>query len=745
MNANDINKIEDIIKDLYFNLGTINSKNMIDEISSYSKLFPMFDIQTENIILVKKEELYDKLLSFNYRPINKQIYEIIVNTKSSTQKRMVEFLKNFNIELLENTFYKNIYEINPTTNDITDCIRPSYIPIMRYTTPYYSKTEMIFMALNNNIWNTNMTMKNICNIIQQNDITSMELLKHQTYIRENNADQYIKYYSFLGSSPLNYYLRIPQNNYPDSNIEKHISNFYNLLLNSPGWNKSYYFYRWINNDNYLKHLMIGDIFIDNGFTSTTRLPFINPNEHYFGYILIKIKVPANKQGSGLAIEYYSHFPAEQEIVFPPSKFKVIATTNTKYYHPNIDITDKVVTKYEFEWIEPINPLSDDFKQKLKKSFKPISIIDFAEYKYDILYGNKYELFINLLEQHDLYKKFKTHIGNESVVFNVGKIEKGQYERFFMLNHIQTTYTHNNIYFAWINEQTGETNLMIEIGEYLCVNYYFKFSGMNTKIIGDFTFDDILIFIEKLALFFNVKQIIICSDYNKFWNIIDKSSLTSNYIDLKDFHSRQLYISDTTYYNELLHHYINIKYTTNDEISDFTKYIFNNHNANIRFGKEIFHHMMDIKIKDFLNDYNTHIQNNAIINEQYIDLIIKLANKIIDGKILIDIQFSNIKHVKKNIKHSIKHLNRTVSILDQEKFIYLYFYITHYYNYLVPFLHSYMHILYGVNFDDIYIYYNVPNQMNKQNLNMTSTFININTIKLLTLKQTKRQSDKYQLI
>lgn len=728
MKLNKKDNPETIITDLYYNLTSITSNNIKTLISSYQHLFPMYDIVTENIVLVKKTELYEKLILLNFRPINKTIYNNILNSKSIHLNKSINFLNNFDLDLLESTFIKNVYDTMPLTHNISECIRPSYLPIMHYSSPYYSKTELTYLALNNDLFRSISNDDSLCSVIQQNDITNHELLEHQTYIRENLAEQYIKFYSFLGSTPFNYYLRYPELNKKDVFHEKHLSNLYNILINSPKWNKSYYFYRWINNDSHLRHLSVGDTYIDNGFISTTRKPFVDINEHYFGYILIKIKVPPNVAGTGLAIEFYSHFQSEQEILFPPSKFKLISSSNLKYYHPNSAIVDKINNKYEFEWISHVNPLtSSTFNSSLQPSnIHEITIIDFEHVKYTSLYGNKYELFFNDLLSLNCYKQFKTKIGNELITFNVTDIPDGPYSKFFLLNNIdeRTAHTHKNFYLLWMNENTGEINMTIEIGEFLCVNYYFRFSGMETKILGNYTYNDILDFLHKLSLFFNVKKIIICPDHSKYWNIIDKSCLSSSYVDLHNYHSKQLYISDTVYYNQLIHHYINLKYNTSDYVSDFILFLFNTKNILFNSSKDVFYHLMNLNISDFIADSTAHIQQNSIIHEQYISLILHIASKIINNKIIINID-TNIDNIK--IKRSLSILKRPISSIDSTKFIAIYFYISHFYNYLIPHLHAYISVLYNISIDDVFIY-NVLNSDSVQyNLTITSPFINLKLI------------------
>ena len=122
---------------------------------------------------------------------------------------------------------------------------------------------------------------------------------------------------------------------------------WNLVLSAPEFDKSYTFYRFIKEDSYLSGIKIGDLFTETGFVSTTRDPYYRSDLYKFGFILIKIKIPANRIGVALCLETVSHFPEEQEIIFPPnSKFKLISRDNDcVYYHTDSNFSSKIKTKY----------------------------------------------------------------------------------------------------------------------------------------------------------------------------------------------------------------------------------------------------------------------------------------------------------------------------------------------------------------------------------------------------------------
>lgn len=673
---------DELLLDLYLHLGILANPSI--ELSNLTNLsnIPLFDIFTQNIVLVNRDELYHKIITFHYRPITKDIIKYIIKKKS------LNFINNFDIQILEDSFYKLIYKVGQTTDEITTCIRPSFLPILRSTTPYYRKSELIYLALNMNIWKNKSTLNDVCERVSNNDITGDELLLHKIYIEENVADNYIKYYSFLGSSKYNEYLRFPNLNNRNKKLEYHINNFRSILINSPGWNKSYYLYRWIKSDEYLYKLNLkpNDIWIDTGFLSTTRQAFVSADKNYFGFILIKIRVPKGKQGSGLAIEFYSHFPEEQEIIFPPSKYKLISSENISYFHPDSNVSEKVVIKYEFEWIEYLKENEFINISELKKE-EIIPLLDINTYD-----SKYYNIPAILNTFYNTYKNgFVVYIGNEKIEFSVDLIQSGKnnpYNHMFYTNNIDIKFREmiidtKELYLTWQNDN-GDINLAIEVSIMLSINYYFKYSGMETKLIGNMTYDDIFNFIVRLGKIFNSDKIIINSDYKRYSDILlTKQLYNKDYF--KNYHNTQLYISDINYFNQILYYYThNIACQEINNISKFSEYIIKN--ENLTSNTKILQYLFDISLEEFITN-----RKHDIIHESYIDLIFKLASKILNN---------NIKSIKQsNIIKSIKQ-NRSIIISNVKKIIDLYIYIINEYNYLIPYFHAYIYQEYNINMDDI---------------------------------------------
>jgi hypothetical protein len=270
-------------------------------------------------------DVYSKVINYYNRPLTNELYDYLksikTNDKSLKEKiqKNIKFMDNFDLQILEQTYIKTFYyQSNKVGRNFTLCIKPSFIPFININ-PYYQRDELINLALNlklikeDNTFYDKEKINKLCLKISNQDIDSDTLLNHYLFIQMNNLKYYIKYYSFMGSYQMNYYIR--NKSIKDTFIENNINQFYKIISKSPAFNNDYYVYRLIGNDNFLNELRIGDIFKDTSFMSTSRNPFYNPVTNAFGLILLKIKIPKNKEGVGLCVENYSLFPEEHEIIF----------------------------------------------------------------------------------------------------------------------------------------------------------------------------------------------------------------------------------------------------------------------------------------------------------------------------------------------------------------------------------------------------------------------------------------------
>lgn len=525
-------------------------------ISKIEEKIPLYDVYTENIYLVSKENVYERVIHTEYRfpdphllvelinkkkklsnqipnKIQKEEVQHIFNekdykkynkfkknillTRSLTKlKLMINFMKNFNLKVLYNTYIKVFYLYsNQVGKNITTCKKPSFLAHFYHIQPYYTRSELINLALNLNLIKPNDTyydinkIEKLCQLITYNDINADILYKHQKYIADENKIGLIQYYSLQGSGFINAYLRNQtQYRYENIYLEKIIEPMWKLINNAPGFDKEYIVYRFMRTDAHLADLQIGEMYIEPGFMSTTRDPFYRSDLYKFGFILLKIRVPAKEKGVGLCIETYSHFPTEEEILFAPlSVFKLDKKDNQiTYYHTDSNFASEIKTRYEFTYIghKAIN-----FKHLERDELIENKVIDFLK--------------ISKMQSDSLDEKIKYFIKNYSntmyqflVKINDNlllpiMIESfdgtGAYRKFYALE-VENGYSlycmHDN-YMLFLIE-LGIKNDQTE----MAVNYYVKYNMINRQhVMAD---DDFLYLLSSIAYYFGVINVTIYADY-----------------------------------------------------------------------------------------------------------------------------------------------------------------------------------------------------------------------------------------
>lgn len=504
--------------------------NIKNDISKIEHKLPLYDIYTENIYLINKYNVYDRVTYQHYRFPDDELIDDIKNKYSNLKETltdtsdniemrklrkmnlMIDFMKNFNIEILYDTYIKIFYKYsNFVGKEITTCRNQSFIPQFFHIKPYFTRSEIINLALNFEIEVPSKYLEHdeiviLCKKLKKYHITSNMLLKHQNYIINNGNLGLVQYYTLQGSFFMNQYLR-NMTYYSSKNtyLEKLIEPMWDLVLNSPEFDKSYYLYRFVHEDAYLKGIKIGDVFIEKGFMSTTRDPFYRSDLYKFGFILLKIKIPAGKKGIGLCLETISHFPEEQEVIFPPNThFKLIKRDeNASYYHTDPHYSSKIKTRYEFEWIEN-EKIS--FSRKISDIItKNVDFLNIVKSRSLTLSENiKYfeSKFVNELYQ------FNTTIGDKDLTLMTERYDSsGAYKKFYALElnngfSIYTIYKGFILFFIEI----GETHE----GRQMHINYYVKYSSIDPdQIIGD---DNLIKFFSSIAYYFDIPAVILYANY-----------------------------------------------------------------------------------------------------------------------------------------------------------------------------------------------------------------------------------------
>lgn len=576
----------DAVNKLYYELATLPSKEEINEynkknntsfdleklkeiISETNTSVPLFDIVSQNIYLIPATQVFEYVKEKHYRIATQQIFDFLKNnydkTSSKKLKHIIEkninFLDNYNFDILFNTYLKVIYSnSNQVGKNITECKRVSFLPYLN-SSPYYSRSEIINLALNLKLIKPDMTyydnqkLNNLCLDLNKYDISSKTLLEHQLFIEKNNAQHIIYYYTFYGSQYYNKYLR-NTSNIQDDIMENNIKKLNSLIKKSPDFPSDVYVYRFIHSDSYLEHVRLNGIFKENSFISTSRNPFYKEKDHAFGNILIKIKLPKNKEGIGLCVETYSLFPNEQEIILPPGKLKLIkildinnSNDDFTYFHIDINAQKSIRKAYEFEYIEAldeviINNYSSELVEfNLPENFMLVSsdptdkIIEF------------YRSVPILNEMH--YFNFKKY------TFQVFYLNKGvAYQNYYYLLK-QNPENKEIIFLVLQDPKTQEINLIIEISDSISVNYLHRFTGAET--IKDEDLIDLLNSINKI---FHINNIVIHPRFKKYKN--NKSNIIDIFDNKEEYVEKDILLnlsSDLTMYNLDIISYIMDK-TTN---------------------------------------------------------------------------------------------------------------------------------------------------------------------------------------
>jgi len=535
-------------------------------ISRLNYKLPLFDYATKNIYLIIYDDIYNKITIDNYRFPNTSIIELLKSTIKQMIKlesesesdwikpyikkleKNLNFLSNFDLNILKETFIDVFLNTNPTSKEITSCIKPSYLAYQDYQSPYYSKSELVSMALNlklipdNNIKPYSFSgeqLKNICQQLSDYEIDTKTLLENQLYILYNNAKSYVQFYSLFGSYYFNNYMRNKES-IKDPDLEQHISNMLKIIEKAPKLDTDYEVYRFIENDDYLQNLKIGSTFNEDSFISTTRNPFY-PLDNVFGFILIKIVLKKNQPGIALLIESYSNYPSEQEILLPPSKLKLISISDDfKYYHWNKLAERKIIKKYVFEYVETIGYDIKHLTSNYSKFEDFIPEIDFFKQSYGTNTSESMFNFFNSLTKINLRRFFYSKIGLIKYKFSAYFLTQNKvYSKFFFLQKSdeENRFLGDEIYLTIQNPINGEIELIIEIRNLISVNYYHRFSGLKNKIPED----DLLHWLSGLGKSLNINTIIIHGNYSSYAhiveNILSKSNLDQKTL-LSDFKTIQ---------------------------------------------------------------------------------------------------------------------------------------------------------------------------------------------------------------
>lgn len=572
----------EILEKLYYNLGTLASPLEIESynekyktnynlekfrqiISSLVSDLPLFDIVSQNIYLIPASQVFKFIKEKHYRIPTQKIYDFlqVALSKAKTTKlkhkleKNINFLTNYDFDILFTTYLNVIYSnSNEIGKDITDCRRVSFLPYLTNinSSPYYSRSEMINLALNLNLIKPDMTiyqnekLNNLCLDLIKYDISSEMLIKHQFYIQKNHAQHIIYYYTFYGSQFYNKYLRNTSNIY-DEYMVNNINLLFSLVKKAPEFEQDVYVYRFVSSDDYLQHVQVNGIFKEESFISTTRNPFYLSKDSVFGYILLKIKLPKHKAGIGLCVETYSLFPNEQEIILSPGKLKLISVSDDiTYYHTDINAQKLIQKKYEFEYIEPLNTL--DILNKTTKN--NTNIYEMPEH-FTLISNDPDEKIIEFYRSVPIVNEMH-YFKLDKYVFQVFYFNKAlAYKKYYFI--LENNPENQEILFLVLQDpKTQEINLIIEISNIISVNYLHRFTG--AKTLKD---DEIINIVEKISKLFNINISVIHPIFNKYTFNNNSDNNTNLLKNLNEYFDEEIILNfsaDLTMYNHDVFSYMN---------------------------------------------------------------------------------------------------------------------------------------------------------------------------------------------
>ena len=507
------------------------------EISKHKTRLPLYDIRSNHIFLIHRDNIYNDIFMNSYRFVDKKFLSDLLSLKNPNKNDLdnIRILSNYDMKTLKKYSFKLFYNSFVINTYITNCKKPSFYPGSNHLSPYYNIDELNYLAydwgLTDSITYDQKKLEIICEKISKYDIPFETLIAHQMYIYDTKSFGLVKYYSLYGSYFINKYLRyteccvrgkcakkITRNEY----IENQAKIMINMIRNAPGFTKNHTVYRFINNDSHISHLEIGDIYKDNSFTSTTRNPFYCKDSYKFGYILIKIKLPKDIPGIGICIESYSNFPKEEEIILmPATRYRVeniIDTTDKKIskyesdkFHQQFDL--EVRKKYEFSWDG--NDYFDNNKVELYFDTDSTAIPSIPEINLpDIIKSgiNKLETISDKIDHFrvnytNINNQFITIVSNHKYTFVMESYDStSAYLPFFFYE------LKNGVMLTTSNPIKGNINLMIEIGDELHVNYYFKYSVTDSSSVVDLDNPNWMDWLSMMAYIFGCRNIVIHSNY-----------------------------------------------------------------------------------------------------------------------------------------------------------------------------------------------------------------------------------------
>lgn len=466
-------------------MSKLESKNIINMIKDNNSL-PMYDLINDTILLIPHDKIYNNF--------TKNYLRILDNNILKKLKLKVEIDE----KEIASRFYKIIFDNHPMLGkQLTFCKKPYFLYFINYNNnPYYSQNEL---TSKNTFFNINANEnEKICNKLHKIELSKDDIIKSFNYIIKNNNDRILKYYSFIGAAKINNYLRGIESKIDTVNKDI-ILKMDQIIEKSPKIKKDQIVFRFLSDDTFLKTQIEDNIFIDNGFISTTRNPLMDNAKLNFGKIMMRIYIPKKLSDKYISIESISLFSYEQEIIIARgAKFKLLKEHKI----------DKIKV-YDFELIGTI-------KKKQIDSITDKKEIDIKYFQVD----NSLE---SVYSDWSYYTSINFRSDNINETFYIGYTKEPKaLKKFF--------YFKKKILYLYKLDKNGNIDIFIEISDKkMFINYFMKYFGHNKK-------ENMTDYIKKhkiisnIGIIFNIQQILINTIQLPGY-ILNKKNLSNNQICL----------------------------------------------------------------------------------------------------------------------------------------------------------------------------------------------------------------------
>lgn len=408
-------------------------------------------------------------------------------------------IKHFDLRILQETNMTGLYFNDTIHQEIISCPRRSYVKYIKSSKPHYTRNELVQYGLNLGVIKERdafdaLDFAQVCSQVSKTEIPGQVIIEHHRHILARQCQYLVKNFSFYLSSLMNHHLR--KHTPMHKQLGQHIEALVTCIHEAPPFPHDTFVYRFIHDDAHLKHLQVGDIHQDHGFTSASRNPFCEKDSE-FGFVLVKIKLPGNVPGIGLMIETLSYFPHEEEIILPPSiQLQLVAVhDDVKYYHTLNILESIVVKRYEFVII----PTKLSPPTPLPLATKPLPINNIT------------------LTGRTVRQKIESFLKHSPRQFTFNNVD-------FTCFPFDSTKSYQQLYSAAIPyglvifniNNHGKIELSIEIKpSVIAINYIHRFQNNDDPA---FTDENIVTIGKMFAHLFDIPEIHVYCDYCSSWSL-----------------------------------------------------------------------------------------------------------------------------------------------------------------------------------------------------------------------------------